>query len=148
MGKIITFSGTDGAGKSTQIQLLEAHLQAQGVKTTQFWARGGYTPFFSLLKNILRKCRLGAVPKAGPSKERSQQFKSSRVRKVWLLMAIFDLILCYALWLRLKKWSGYTVICDRYIEDSLLDFSRNFPSETVESWRSWRLLKWMQKSSF
>ena len=141
MGRIISFSGTDGAGKSTQIELLENHFKSGGAKTVQFWARGGYTPLFSLLKGLIRKLRPSFVPKAGPSAERSQQFESSRVRKVWLLISIFDLILCYAGWLRMKRVLGYTVICDRYIEDSLLDFTHNFPGERIESWWAWRALK-------
>ncbi|MDB4445459.1 hypothetical protein N9156_03910, partial [Akkermansiaceae bacterium] len=132
---------TDGAGKSTQIKLLEDRLQFEGAKTIQFWARGGYTPLFSLLKGLIRKLCPGSVPQAGPSAERSQQFESSRVRKVWLLLSILDLVLCYAVWLRFKRLQGYTVICDRYIEDSLLDFTRNFPSENVANWYSWKLLR-------
>ncbi|HAV12392.1 MAG TPA: hypothetical protein DCX06_02685 [Opitutae bacterium] len=139
--RIIVFSGTDGAGKSTQIQLLDDLLVAEGVKVTQFWARGGYTPGFSLFKALIRKVRPGSVPKPGPSKARSQQFKSSRVRRTWLLISILDLILCYAGWLRLKQMLGYTVICDRYIEDTLLDFNHNFPKEDVALWWSWRLLE-------
>lgn len=141
MGDVIVFSGTDGAGKSTQIGLLEAHLRSEGQKPTQFWARGGYTPLFQWVKRVYRKLRPGALPSAGASKERSQQFESSRVRQVWLLISIFDLILCYGVWLRLKQILGYSVICDRYIEDTLLDFNHNFPNETVATWWSWRVLK-------
>ena len=141
MGSIIVFSGTDGAGKSTQIGLLEGHLRSEGQKPTQFWARGGYTPLFQWVKRVYRKLRPGALPSAGASKERSQQFESSRVRQVWLLISIFDLILCYGVWLRLKQMLGYTVICDRYIEDTLLDFNHNFPGEAVASWWSWRALQ-------
>lgn len=141
MKSIIAFSGTDGAGKSTQIKLLEDRLHSEGVKTIQFWSRGGYTPLFSLLKSLIRKLRPGSLPEAGPSAKRNQQFESSGVRKVWLLLSILDLVLCYAVWLRFKRLQGYTVICDRYIGDSLLDFRRKFPSEDVASWWSWKLLR-------
>ena len=138
---ILVFSGVDGAGKTTQIQLIEHHLRSKGVMTVQFWARGGYSPLFSLLKRLVRKLRSSAMPEPGPSVARSQQFESSRVRKVWLLISILDLIICYAVWLRMKQVLGFTVICDRYIEDSLLDFNHNFPGERVESWWTWRALK-------
>jgi dTMP kinase len=142
MGQLIVFSGTDGAGKSTQIGLLESYLKGKGHKVARFWARGGYTPLFLLLKKMLRTIHPNAVPKPGPSNERTQKLKSSRVRVTWLLLANLDLIICYGLWVRLKMWLGYTVLCDRYVDDSLFDFNRNFPSENIESWYTWRILAW------
>jgi thymidylate kinase len=139
--RIIVFSGTDGAGKTTQIELLEKELLAKGVRISRFWARGGYTPLFRLAKRLLREIRPEALPQPGRSTERSQKFSSQRLRKVWLTISILDLILCYAVWLRLKSIIGLTVICDRYIEDTLLDFRRNFPSEDVGAWFLWKLLE-------
>ena len=51
---IIAFSGTDGAGKSTQIKILVSEFSKQGFKVKYIWARGGYTPLFSALKFFLR----------------------------------------------------------------------------------------------
>ncbi len=137
---LIVFSGTDGAGKSTQINRLEGALQDSGKRTARFWARGGYTPLFSLLKTGLRRAKPGALPKPGASAERRQRFQSPLVRRVWLNIAIFDLMLCYVIWLRAKLWTGKSVLCDRYLEDTLLDFERNFPQERVGQWLLWRLL--------
>ncbi|MBP6505934.1 MAG: hypothetical protein KA257_00085 [Opitutaceae bacterium] len=138
--KMIVFSGTDGAGKSTQISLLETSLREQGRRTAYFWARGGYTPLFSLSKRAMRRMQIGALPNPGMSRERERKFASSRVRRVWLLLAIGDLVLCYGVWLRLLRWSGCVVLCDRYIEDTLLDFRLRFPQERVGTWFLWRIL--------
>lgn len=140
--ELIVFSGVDGAGKSTQIESLAADLRGGGHIVDSLWARGGYTPLFSLFKNVLRRVRPGALPKPGQSCERTRQFQSLRVRKVWLTFALLDLILCYAVWLRLKIWSGRIVLCDRYWEDTLLDFQRNFPQESINRWTLWRFLVW------
>jgi dTMP kinase len=137
---LIVFSGTDGAGKSTQIARLEEEFACTGKRTARFWARGGYTPLFSLLKLVLRRVKPGALPKPGASTERVQRFRSSRVRKIWLCVAILDLMLCYVVWLRIKLWTGKVVLCDRYLEDTLLDFGRNFPEERVRNWSLWKLL--------
>ena len=51
---IVVFSGTDGSGKSTQIEMLINEFRNQGFRTKYIWARGGYTPLFSVLKKILR----------------------------------------------------------------------------------------------
>ena len=38
---MIVFSGLDGAGKSTQIELLNFTLKNSGVPVISFWSRGG-----------------------------------------------------------------------------------------------------------
>jgi thymidylate kinase len=137
---LIVFSGTDGAGKSTQIARLRDALASRGRNAAYFWVRGGYTPLFSLLKAGLRRAKPGALPKAGVSAERSQRFQSARFRRLWLIVAIVDLMLFYGLWLRIKLWFGNVILCDRYLEDTLLDFGRNFPQEDVGRWWIWRCL--------
>lgn len=141
-GMMIVFSGTDGAGKSTQIGLLEASLHSKGISTRRIWARGGYTPLFSVLKSAIRVVRPSALPRPGGSAERSKRFGSSRLRRTWIVFAIIDLMLYYSIWLRLCRMLAGAVICDRYIDDTLLDFQRNFSQESVESWGLWRLLVW------
>jgi thymidylate kinase len=137
---LIIFSGTDGAGKSTQIHLLERTLHEKGVRTVRIWSRGGYTPLFSFLKGSARRLRKGRLPPPGPSSDRSRQFQNPRIRKLWLYLAVSDLLLYYVFWLRWLRLRGRTVICDRYLEDTLLDFLHNFPEEKVPSWWFWRLL--------
>ena len=51
---IITVSGLDGAGKSTQTDKLIQRLEQEGFKTRYVWARGGYTPGFEMFKRSLR----------------------------------------------------------------------------------------------
>lgn len=137
---IISFSGLDGAGKSTQIELLMEDFNKKGKKTKYVWARGGYTPVFNLIKAIIRKIRPQAIPKPGKSKERTQVFKSSKTRKIWLTIAIFDLMLLYGIYIRWLSLLGYAVVCDRYIRDTEIDFKLNFPEETVKDWWLWKIL--------
>lgn len=141
-GRLIVFSGVDGAGKSTQIALLGDALRRVGTEPRSFWARGGYTPTLEFLKRCLRRLRPGALPPPGPSAARDQKFGSSRVRRTWLRLAIWDLVFWYGIVLRLRVLFGKTVLCDRYLEDTCLDFRRNFPSEPFEQWWCWRVLRW------
>ena len=39
---IVSISGLDGAGKSTQIKMLSKRLIEDGMSTKIIWARGGY----------------------------------------------------------------------------------------------------------
>lgn len=141
MQKLIVFSGLDGAGKSTQIELLQAEFQKRGVPVTYIWSRGGYTPIFNALKSIARRLssrRL--VPASGHSEQRTKRFARPMVQKIWLVIAILDLWVTYAIWLRWLMLSGNAIICDRYIRDTQIDFRLNFPDLKFERWLFWKLL--------
>lgn len=138
---IIVFSGVDGAGKSTQIERLERALVAAGRRPRRLWSRGGYTPLFNGLKSLLRRTSRGtAVPAAGPSAERTARLQRPWVRRLWLTLAILDLIWLYGVRLRWWRRRGQTVLCDRYLADTALDFKLNFPDEEVARWPLWRAL--------
>lgn len=139
---LIVFSGLDGAGKSTQIELLTKQMRAAGHRPRYLWSRGGYTPLFNALKSLLRRVSGGrTVPPSGPSAARRQAFANSRIRRLWLRLAMLDLIWLYGVQLRWWLWRGKAIICDRYLGDTLIDFQLNFPQEQVEQWVLWRLLQ-------
>ena len=141
-GSIIVFSGMDGAGKSTQIETLRSALVAAGRRPVTLWSRGGYTPGINLIKSLMRRGSAGkVVPESGPSQSRTQAFQRPLVRRTWLSLAMIDLMLLYGGWVRMQKWAGRDVICDRFLEDTALDFQINFPRESVGSWWLWRILK-------
>ncbi len=143
-GLLIAFSGLDGAGKSTQIERLTVRLRDGRQQPVTLWTRGGYTPFFNALKNGVRRIGRGSVlPESGHSQQRNQSFTNPQVRRLWLILAIFDLIWVYGVYVRWRCWRGRIVICDRYLWDTLIDFRLNFPQEHVERWWLWRLLKWV-----
>jgi len=138
---LIVFSGLDGAGKSTQIDLLKERLSSRDLSVKVIWARGGYTPGFELLKKILRRIAGKKIPPAGPSLVRDAKLKKSSLQKLWLTIALVDLILIWAFYVRFLQMMGFVIICDRYINDTLLDFRRNFPSSGIEKSLGWWFLK-------
>lgn len=139
----ISFNGTDGAGKSTQIKLLSEFLDSRGQRYKIIWARGGYTPIFSYLKKLFKIVLKKKIPRSGPSKSRSNIFKKKYVTEIWLKVAIVDLFLFYGVYARLLHLFGFVVICDRYIEDTEIDFRRNFPNKFNPSSFLWRFMELM-----
>lgn len=54
-----------------------------------------------------------------------------------------DLALVYGIQVSWWRWRGKSIICDRYLWDTLVDFRLNFPQEHVEDWLLWRVLAWV-----
>ena len=139
---IITFSGTDGAGKSTQITLLSNFIYGKNRRYKIVWARGGYTPVFSFIKKVVRILLKKNIPKAGPNSSRSKMLENKFISKTWLTCAAFDLFLFYGLYVRILDFFNFIVICDRYIEDTEIDFNINFPNSFNSNSFLWKVLTW------
>ena len=138
--KLIVFSGLDGAGKSTQIELIKSSFLKQNKKCFIFWSRGGYTPGFQKLKNIIRKILKNKLPKPGRSQQRDASFGNPLIKKIWLIISIVDLIFYYSIFLRIKLLLGHNIICDRFILDTKIDFNIAYPNEKIEDWLLWKVL--------
>lgn len=140
--KVIIFSGLDCSGKSTQISVLNKSLIELGIKTVVFWSRGGYTPNIQRCKNLLRILFKSLLPPVGNSPRRDKLlYKTSFIKKLWINLAIIDLLFYYSFFLRYKKLCKYTIICDRFIFDTQLDFQIAFPDYKIEKNVFWNLLK-------
>lgn len=141
MKNIISFSGLDGSGKSTQINLLKDKLLSKGNKVYIFWSRGGYTPGFQKLKDTVRFIFRNKISKPGKTKSRELALKSNLISRIWLSIAIIDLIFYYSVFLRIKYLLGFQIILDRYIIDTEIDFKLNFPNSNFNNYILWKILK-------
>jgi thymidylate kinase len=138
---MIAFSGLDGAGKSTQIDLLAKKYKDEGSKSLILWARGGYTTGMKFVKNLFKISKKTSTKQSDKrTTSREKSFSNPLIRKIWLSLSILDLILLYGFYVRIKELSGVKIICDRFIYDTLLDFELNFPDEEIEKWTLWKLL--------
>ena len=62
------------------------------------------------------------------------------IRYLWLVIAMLDLLFLYAIIIRIKSFLGKVVICDRYLGDTFIDFSLNFPNNNFNKMWLWKLL--------
>jgi len=143
---LITFSGIDGAGKSTQMEFLKDHFQRQGASTVYLWSRGGYTTLLNTIKDLCRRLAGKKLPASGVSEQREQMLRNGWVQRFWLSVAILDLMRVYGIQVRWWLLRGRTVLCDRYLWDTLIDFKLAFPNVQVEKWLLWKILVWLTPS--
>lgn len=140
--KLIVFSGIDSSGKSTQVDLLVNALEEQVEKVCMLWSRGGYTGGMEALKSFVRRLTgERVIPAPGHSQNRERALRISLIGKLWLSLGILDMMRLYGFVVRWHCALGRTVIMDRYLEDTRIDFSLNFPNVAVERWGLWKLLE-------
>ena len=138
--KFIVLSGIDGAGKSTQLDLIKKYFEEHEQSVISLWTRGGNTPGINALKALLRKLAGKKLPPSGHSLKRDQMLEKGWIQRMWLILAILDLLRIYSITLRWWLFRGKVVICDRYLWDTFIDFKIMFPNIDVKNWLLWKIL--------
>lgn len=126
-GRLITVSGTDCSGKTTQIELLENALTERGEQVERFWFRPGYSQEMDAARKLVRRLVPRALPTHTQASARQAAFERPGVSSSWVAMAVLDTLLQYTVRLRALLLQGRTVICDRFIWDAGLDLDLRFP---------------------
>ena len=140
---MISFSGIDCSGKSTQINLLVNYFEEKGKKYEVVWSRGGYTPGVDFVKRMIRRGK--TTTKEERLAQSAEVNANQKMRKLLFLASLMDLWRFYTISLRLKG-IGKVVICDRYIWDTYIDFKMKYPEYDFEHGFWWNLtLKTMVK---
>lgn len=117
-GRFITFEGTEGCGKSTQLSLLAGRLRAQGAEVIQTREPGG-TPLGEDIRHLLIHAASGQgmCPQA-----EVLLFAASRAQHVREVI-------------RPALAEGKTVLCDRFLDSTTVyqGAARRLPSKEVNA---------------
>ncbi len=125
---IVSFSGIDGAGKSTQIFQLESWLQQSGLRTTlvSFWDDIAVASRLrELISHHIFKGESGIGTPQHPVKRRDKNVTSWPVTTLRLFVYLADAISLALRVRRLRKAQTDYVIFDRYIYDELANIPLN-----------------------
>ena len=128
---MISFSGIDCSGKSTQIELITKEYEKKGIRYQVVWSRGGYTPGINIIKNYIRPIKKKTKEERQSYSKRIQ--KNLITRRALFLFSILDLWFYYSFVIRVKEFFGKRIICDRYIWDTYIDFKIKYPEIDFEN---------------
>ena len=135
---LISFSGIDSSGKSTQIKLLENFLVERGIKARKTWGKARGTPGVVLLKKLLRRDQKYTFEEKLAYRERV--LKSSIKRRLLLYASLFDLLWYFGIYYRILDLFYKITILDRYIWDTYIELKTEFTDSNFENWILWKLV--------
>lgn len=135
---MITFSGIDCSGKSTQIEKIKKYYEDKGIPCRVIWSRGGYTSWIEKFKTLIRRDKgLDAQKK---EEYRQNIIKTGWKNKLYLKLSIWDMIRFWGIVYRAIEARGTMIICDRYVWDTCIDFQLRYSTYDFENWFCWKLM--------
>jgi thymidylate kinase len=122
-GRLIYLTGADGTGKTTQAQLILQRLRREGIRCRHLWLR---FPFLSSVPLLVYARWRGYswYEEVDGVRHGYWDFRSSTALRhllPWTLLLDAALAALVRIWLPLLR--GYTVVCERFVLDMLVDLA-------------------------
>lgn len=135
---IVSFSGIDSAGKTTQINRLCDYCSNNGIKYIKKWSKARGTPLVVFLKSIVRRDK--SFSDDQKAEYRKEVFNNTKKEKLLYIASMLDLCLYWGFYFRLKGLFCDILICDRYIWDTYVEVRQDFKGINLEQSLLWKLV--------
>lgn len=136
---VVSFSGIDGAGKTTQINLLIKYCEEHNLKCTRKWSKARGTPGIMFLKKIIRRDK--GLDNESKLDYRKKIYNTGWKKKLLLIFSLLDLCWYWGLYYRVIQHKYDVMILDRYIWDTFVEVSTEFGSECLKKSFLWKIVK-------
>ncbi len=137
---LVSFSGIDSAGKSTQIDMLCRYCDRKGIGYRKVWSKARGTPGVLFIKELVRKDKnMNSKEKA---EYRENVFNNPRKRNLLYIASMLDLCWYWGIYYRLLNLKNRLVICDRYLWDTYVEIKeKEFKDIDIDQSFLWRMVK-------
>jgi thymidylate kinase len=147
-GILVAFSGVDGSGKSTQVDLLEKSFEKINVAVLRIRSR--WRPVLSLpLLVIMRRLGYASVHRAGGVYIVETRLPSrGGLTSLWCLLTQVENIVKTGVKLVFPLLLGRTVICDRYALDMVVEGMAGLHDAPERTRLGFQLLRLLPRANF
>ncbi len=136
---IVSFSGIDSAGKTTQIELLSEYCVRNHIRCRKVWSKARGTPGVLLLKELVRKDKkMDALEK---TKYRNEVFQNLQKQKLLYTVSMLDLCWYWGIYYRVLGRMHRFLICDRYLWDTYVEIKQDFKDIDIDRSKLWKIVK-------
>jgi thymidylate kinase len=147
-GTLIAFSGVDGSGKSTQVDLLEKSLEKINLRVLRIRSR--WRPVLSLpLLVVMKRLGYARIHRAGGVYIVETRLPSrGGLTSLWCFLTQVENIVKTGVKLVFPLVLGRTVICDRYALDMAVDGMAGLHDPAYRTRLGFQLLRLLPKPDF
>ena len=136
---LISMSGIDSAGKTTQVDLLCDYCKSRGISVKRVWSKARGTPGVLFLKELFRRDKhMNSEDKA---EYRQNVYGNIHKKRLLYVASMLDLCWYWGVYSRLLKLRYRVVVCDRYLWDTFVELNHDFQGINISKSILWRLVK-------
>lgn len=136
---VISFSGIDGAGKTTQINNLVEYCSVHNIKCLKKWSKARGTPGVELLKSLVRRDK--KMNQTEKLQYREEVFRTGWKKRVLLIASLIDLCFYWGIYFRWLKHRNDVLILDRYVWDTYVEVTTEFGKNSLQHSLLWEIVK-------